>query len=175
MGCKATKEEVVSKTEEEKVDSILVGREKQARELGFVSWYRSTDFEVARRLAKEEGKAMVILFTEIPGSMQETFDFGDKALSHARIVELLESKFIPVAIQNNSVGLDEDRRILKKFGEKSWSTPVLRFVDTEGRDLVPRRAGIYSRSAIKARAKAAENANRTKVLDEVRGSVKRAW
>uniref|UniRef100_A0A6V3J4Q1 Uncharacterized protein n=1 Tax=Lotharella globosa TaxID=91324 RepID=A0A6V3J4Q1_9EUKA len=170
-----SKEEMTSKTEEEKIDPILVGREKQARELGFVNWYRAIDFAVACKLAKEEGKALAILFTEIPGSTQETFDFGDKALSHPRIVELLEDKFVPVAIQNNTVGLDEDRRILKKFGEKSWATPVLRFVDPTGKDLVPRREGIYSRSAIKARAKAATNAIRTQAMNEMRGSAKLAW
>uniref|UniRef100_A0A7S3YDW9 Uncharacterized protein n=1 Tax=Lotharella globosa TaxID=91324 RepID=A0A7S3YDW9_9EUKA len=78
MGCQVSKEEMTSKTEEEKIDPILVGREKQARELGFVNWYRAIDFAVACKLAKEEGKALAILFTEIPGSTQETFDFGDK-------------------------------------------------------------------------------------------------
>ena len=70
-------------------------------------------------------------------------------LSHPLLVEAIENEFVPVAIHNNKSGRDAE--ILKRFSEKAWNNPVVRFVDGKGKDLVARRGGIYSASGIAAR------------------------
>jgi hypothetical protein len=70
-------------------------------------------------------------------------------LSHPLLVEAIENEFVPVAIHNNKPGRDAE--ILKRFGEKAWNNPVVRFLDAVGEDLVPRRGGVYSAAGIAAR------------------------
>ncbi len=56
---------------------------------------------------------------------------------------------MPVAIYNNAKG--KDARVLKQFKESSWNNPVVRFVTAEGKDLIPRKGGVYKRDALLAR------------------------
>lgn len=62
-------------------------------------------------------------------------------LSHPLVVEAIETQFVPVGIQNNAEGADA--RTLERFDEPAWNNPVVRFLDADGRDLVPRRDGVY--------------------------------
>jgi len=57
--------------------------------------------------------------------------------------------FVPVAIYNNAKG--KDAQVLKQFKERSWNNPVVRFVTAEGKDLIPRKGGVYKREALLAR------------------------
>ena len=57
--------------------------------------------------------------------------------------------FVPVAIYNNAKG--KDAQVLKRFKERSWNNPVVRFVNAEGKDLIPRKGGVYRRDALLAR------------------------
>ena len=56
-------------------------------------------------------------------------------------------------IKNNAGG--KDAKILKKYGEPSWNFQVVRFIDGNGKDLIPRRDRINSVKALVPRMKAA--------------------
>jgi len=75
--------------------------------------------------------------------------FGQKPLSHPLLVDAMENEFIPVAVHNNREG--KDATILVRFGEPAWNNPVLRFLDAEGRDIVPRRDRIRSSEDVATR------------------------
>ncbi len=113
--------------------------DNQSEELGKVSWYR--DYDQAVKLAHDQGKAILILFQEIPGCAT-CRNYGHNVLTHPLMVEAIENSFIPLAIYNNKGG--KDREILKKFKEPSWNNPVVRIVSDNGWDIVPRVAGNYS-------------------------------
>ena len=70
-------------------------------------------------------------------------------LSHPLLVEAIASEFAPVAIYNNAKGRDE--RVRERYSEKAWNNPVVRFLDREGKDLLPRQGGIYSVAGIATR------------------------
>jgi hypothetical protein len=57
-------------------------------------------------------------------------------LSHPLLVEAAETLFVPCGIRNNSEG-DADAATLRRFAEKAWNNPVVRFVDAEGKDMTP--------------------------------------
>lgn len=56
------------------------------------------------------------------------------------MVEAIEDLFIPVLVYNNK---PEDEATLKSFEEPSWNNPVVRFLNPELRDVIPRRDGIW--------------------------------
>jgi len=112
----------------------------QPEELGAVHWLRDIDIAVAQ--SKEKNKPILILFQEVPGC-STCRNYGKDALSHPLLVEAMESLFIPLAIHNNKGG--EDAKVLKYFGEPSWNNPVVRIVDDEKKNLIPRVNGNYSK------------------------------
>jgi hypothetical protein len=68
-------------------------------------------------------------------------------------------EFVPVAIFNNVRG--KDLEVVKRFREPTWNNPVVRFLDGEGRDLIPRKDGLYGTgSIVKRMALALEKADR---------------
>ncbi len=108
------------------------------RELGDVDWER--DFARAEARAKETGRPLFALFQEVPGC-QTCVSFGEQVLSHPLLVEAIETEFVPVAVFNNHAG--DDRQVLKRFEEPSYNNPVVRFLDSDGEDLLPRKAGVW--------------------------------
>ena len=117
-------------------------------ELGKVHWYRNYDEAIAR--AKKEKKDIVILFQEVPGC-STCRNYGHHVLSHPLMVEILENNFIPLAIFNNKGG--KDKAILKKFNEPTWSNPVVRIIDINGKNLVTRINNDYSALTLSQRLK----------------------
>ena len=113
--------------------------ENQDEELGKVSWYRS--FDSAVTLSKKENKPILILFQEVPGCAT-CRNYGHNVLSNPLMTEAIENEFIPLAIFNNKGG--NDAKILKKYNEPSWNNPVVRIVNGDGDNLVPRVASDYS-------------------------------
>lgn len=111
----------------------------QSEELGAISWYR--DYDQALAASKKEYKPVLILFQEVPGCAT-CRNYGNNVLSHPLLTEAIENEFIPLAIYNNKQG--KDRQILNKYNEPSWNNPVVRIVDENGVDLVPRLARNYS-------------------------------
>lgn len=111
----------------------------QAEELGTVHWLR--DYNQAIALAKAENKQVLILFQEVPGC-STCRNYGHNVLSNPLMVEAIEQYFVPLAIFNNKGG--EDALILSKYNEPSWNNPVVRIVDQQGQNVVPRLASNYS-------------------------------
>lgn len=104
------------------------------RELGKIKWMR--DFPKAQQLAKKENKPLMVLFDEVPGCAT-CVNFGQGPLQHPVVVAAAQSEFIPVVVYNNHQG--KDAKILRKFGEPSWNNPVIRFLNHQEKDLIPRR------------------------------------
>ena len=111
----------------------------QNEELGKVSWYR--DYQVALKQAKEQNKAVLILFQEVPGC-STCRNYGNNVLSHPLMVEAIENMFIPLTVFNNKGG--KDKQVLQRYGEPSWNNPVVRIVNEYGVDIVSRVSGDYS-------------------------------
>ena len=112
-------------------------------ELGNVHWLRS--FDEAQVRSKKEGKPILILFQEVPGC-ETCRNYGSDVLTHPLIVEAIETEFIPLAIHNNKGG--HDAEILKRFQEPAWNNPVVRVVDSEGSNILPRLSGNYSTAGL---------------------------
>ena len=111
----------------------------QPIELGKVNWLR--DYDLALEKSDNTDLPILILFQEVPGC-STCQNYGQNVLSHPLVVDLIHSHFIPLAIYNNKGG--RDAAILKKYNEPSWNNPVVRVVDDQGKNIVPRLAGNYS-------------------------------
>lgn len=74
-------------------------------------------------------------------------------LSHPLLVEAVTQCFQPVAIYNNVKGYDA--QVLERYRERTWNNPVVRYLDAEGADLIPRKGGIYTLPATAGRMLAA--------------------
>ena len=79
-------------------------------------------------------------------------------MSHPLIVEAAESLFTPVCIYNNVSG-GHDAQVLKSFKEPTWNYPVIRIVDQNGKDLVPRHSKDFSRAGLWSTMQAALKKN----------------
>jgi hypothetical protein len=110
----------------------------QARELGTVAWQR--DHDQALAAAKRTGKPVFLLFQEIPGCATCT-GFGDDVLGHPLLAAAIEACFVPLVIRNNVEG--EEGEVRKRYEEPAWNNPVVRFLDGDGKDLLPRKDGVY--------------------------------
>lgn len=115
-------------------------------ELGTVRWHRDLDAGLAE--VRSTGRPLFLLFQEIPGC-STCQNFGAEPLSHPLLVEAIETEFVPVVVHNNKGG--EDAKLLKRFGEPSWNNPVVRFLDADAKDLIPRQDGVWSSHGIAQR------------------------
>ncbi len=107
-------------------------------ELGRVPWVRDLPKVLAN--AKKSGKPVMLLFDEVPGC-GTCKQFGTGPLSHPIVVDA--SALFETAVVYNNVPGDEEQ-ILKKYKEPTWNNPVVRFVDSTGKDLMARHADDYS-------------------------------
>lgn len=62
-------------------------------------------------------------------------------------MEAAEALFVPIAIHNNTDG-DADEAVLKRYEEPAWSYQVVRVVDGDGKNLIPRVAKDWTVSAV---------------------------
>lgn len=108
-------------------------------EVGSVNWGR--DLDQALKLSGETGRPVFVLFQEVPGC-SGCQDFGRTVLTNPRIVEAVENAFYPVLVYNNRGG--EDRRLLERFNEPAWNYQVVRFLDAEGHDIIPRKDHVWT-------------------------------
>ncbi len=119
-------------------------------ELGNVKWGR--DFGVALAQSKASGKPVLLLFQEVPGC-SGCKAFGQEVLSNPAIVKAAQDAFVPVAIFNNRGG--EDKKVLERYNEPAWNYQVARFVDAEGKDIIPRKDKVWTTGAMAERMVAA--------------------
>jgi len=116
-------------------------------EVGDVRWGR--DLEAALRNSAETGKPVLVLFQEIPGC-SGVRKFGREVLTNPCLVEAIENEFHPVLVYNNRNG-GMDEKLLKRFNEPAWNYQVIRFLDAESRDIIPRKDRIWTLSGVAAR------------------------
>lgn len=123
---------------------------EQHKELGDVEWLRN--YDTAIKQAQEIEKPVLLLFQEVPGCAG-CVNYGETTLSHPLIVDAIEEAFVPLAIFNNKGG--HDREILKRYNEPSWNFQVMRFVNSDGKDIIPRRDKVWTPVATAQRMVAA--------------------
>jgi len=116
-----------------------MSNDMQPKELGKVHFLRN--YEQALERSALENKPIFLLFQEIPGC-STCQNFGASVLSDPSFVQVIENNFVPLAIHNNRGGKDSE--VLKAYGEPSWNNPVVRFIDSTGKDIIKRKDGIYS-------------------------------
>lgn len=125
-------------------------------EVGKVAWGR--DLSAALRVSRSTGKPVFALFQEVPGCMG-CKQFGRDVLSHPLIVRAIENEFTPLLIHNNGDGADAE--VLQRYGEPAWNYQVVRFLDAEGRDIIPRKDRVWESAPLAGRMIAAlEKAHR---------------
>ena len=87
--------------------------------------------------------------------------FGQGPLSHPLIVEAAESLFHPVVIRNNVGGYEKE--VLERYDEPTWNNPVMRFVDSQGRDVLPRKDRQWNLGQVAGRMRAGLEAAKREV------------
>jgi len=122
-------------------------------EAGRVRWSR--DFAAATGESRRTGKPIFLTFQEIPGCAT-CVGFGGEPLSNPLLIAAIEESFVPLLIHNNKPGPDAE--VLRRFDEPAWNNPVVRFVDTDGTDLIPRRDGVWDTAALARRTRDALSA-----------------
>jgi len=115
-------------------------------EAGKVVWGR--DLSMALNLSRESGKPVFALFQEIPGCAA-CQQFGREVMSHPLVVEAVETEFVPLLIHNNKAG--KDAEVLQQFGEPAWNFQVVRFLDADAKDIIPRRDQVWDTHGISQR------------------------
>ena len=110
----------------------------QPVEVGVVDWLR--DLEEAVDLSKETGKPIFALFQEVPGC-SGCKQFGKDVLSNRVVVDGIEEAFVPLLIHNNKPG--RDAQVLEAFGEPAWNYQVVRFLESQADDIIPRRDRVW--------------------------------
>lgn len=74
-------------------------------------------------------------------------------MSHPIVEAVAENHFVPVMIVNNKSGYDS--KILKKFNEPAWSYQVVRFIAEDEKDIIPRKAKVWTTLPLLKRMKLA--------------------
>lgn len=115
----------------------------QPVEAGKVEWGR--DLDAALFSSKQTGKPLFVLFQEIPGCAG-CQQFGRDVMSNPLIVEAIESEFTPLLIHNNKPG--KDAEVLRRFGEPAWNFQVVRFLDANANDIIPRKDQVWDTGGI---------------------------
>jgi hypothetical protein len=118
----------------------------QPEEAGTVHWSRI--LETAQASSAQTGKPVFALFQEIPGCAG-CKQFGREVMSNPLLVEAVESEFTPLLIHNNKGG--KDAEVLKRFGEPAWNYQVVRFLNANAEDIIPRKDQVWNTGGIAER------------------------
>ena len=119
--------------------TICLSSARQPVEVGEIKWER--DLGRALEASASNGRPVFALFQEVPGCAG-CKQFGREVLSDPLVVDAIESAFVPLLIHNNKPG--KDAEVLKKFNEPAWNYQVVRFLDQEGKDLIPRKDRVWT-------------------------------
>lgn len=109
-------------------------------EAGDVEWGR--DLDAALQESGATGMPVFVLFQEIPGCIG-CQTFGKEVLTNPLLVEAVETLFIPVLVYNNRPGTP-DQKWLRRYREPAWNYQVIRFLDSDGSDIIPRKDRVWS-------------------------------
>jgi hypothetical protein len=135
----------------------------QHEEAGPVLWGRDLDQSLIA--SGKTGKPVFALFQEIPGC-SGCKQFGREVLSHPLVAEAVQNEFTPLLIYNNKGG--KDAAVLQRFGEPAWNYQVVRFLDSESRDILPRKAQVWDIGGIASRMVASLEASQRQVPNYLR-------
>ncbi len=116
-------------------------------EVGIVQWGR--DLDMALKESERSGRPVFVLFQEVPGCIG-CQTFGGEVLSNLLLVEAIESEFLPVLVYNNRRG-GKDEKWLNTYDEPSWNFQVIRFLDAQGKDVIPRKDKVWTLAGVAAR------------------------
>ena len=130
--------------------SCTVASTPQPEEAGKVHWGRI--LETALASSAQTGKPVFALFQEIPGCAG-CKQFGRDVMSDPLIVEAVETEFTPLLIHNNKGGRDAD--VMQRFGEPAWNYQVVRFLNGQAEDIIPRKDQVWDTAGIAERMIAA--------------------
>jgi len=130
--------------------SRTVASTPQPEEAGKVTWGRILESALAS--SAQTGKPVFALFQEIPGCAG-CKQFGRDVMSNPMLVEAVENEFTPLLIHNNKGGRDAE--VLKRFGEPAWNYQVVRFLNANAEDIIPRKDQVWDTSGIAERMIAA--------------------
>ena len=119
---------------------------EQPVEIGIVDWSR--DYDASLKRSAQENKPVFLLFQEVPGC-SGCKEFGQTVLSNKSMVRAIQEEFIPVVVFNNHPGRDAE--ILKKFKEPSWNYQVIRFLNSNEQDIIPRKDRVWDVQSLKKR------------------------
>ncbi|MDJ0803310.1 MAG: hypothetical protein QNI89_09420 [Desulfobacterales bacterium] len=78
-------------------------------------------------------------------------------LTNPQLVKAIEEEFIPMLVYNNR-GSGMDRELLVRYREPAWNFQVIRFLDAEGRDVIPRKDRVWTTRGVARRMIAALDA-----------------
>jgi hypothetical protein len=96
---------------------------------------------------------VLVLFQEVPGC-SGVRRFGREVLTNPDLVRGIEEEFIPMLVYNNRPG-GMDRELLERYREPAWNFQVIRFLDADGRDIIPRQDRVWTTRGVAARMVAA--------------------
>jgi hypothetical protein len=108
-------------------------------ELGAISWQRDLEGSLAAAAA---GDGIVLVFFVRIGDARKQIEFGEAVLSNPLLVEAIETEFLPVAIYETGPG--EHERVRHRYSEAAADGPVLRFLDPQGSDILPRGEAVWT-------------------------------
>jgi hypothetical protein len=126
--------------------SCTAGTTPQPEEAGKVHWGRI--LETALASSAHTGKPVFALFQEIPGCAG-CKQFGRDVMSNPLLVEAVESEFTPLLIHNNKGG--QDAVVMQRFGEPAWNYQVVRFLNANAEDIIPRKDQVWDTGGIAER------------------------
>lgn len=64
-------------------------------------------------------------------------------LTNPQLVRAIEEEFIPILVYNNRSG-GMDLELLQRYREPAWNFQVIRFLDADGRDIIPRKDRVWT-------------------------------
>ena len=80
-------------------------------------------------------------------------------------MKVIENDFIPVVVYNNQ---PQDKALLKRFKEPAWNYQVVRFLDAEGKDIIPRKDKVWKLQPLAKRMSEALEKEKRKVPDALK-------
>lgn len=116
-------------------------------EKGCVAW--TYELDEALLESKRTSRPVFLLFQEIPGC-STCSNFGRHVLTNPIIVDAVETLFVPCLV-NNRGERKQDQDALDRFQEPKLNNPVVRFLDANAQDLIPRKDGIYTAAEMVSR------------------------
>jgi hypothetical protein len=108
-------------------------------ERGAVVWLE--EYEEAVLRSREEHKPLLVYFCRLDGEPMAE-ELGAAFFSHPLVVELIETAFVPLFVDNQANGRDQD--ILDRFKEIPGNKPVMRILNPDSNVPGERLFGNYS-------------------------------